>query len=72
VPDEQVKEWLCALISGDGFPYGYRKLTVAFKREYGLVINHKNVYRLCKELGILLPQRKKKVTMPRRLAQRGT
>lgn len=32
VPDEQVKEWLCELISGDGFPYGYRKLTAALKK----------------------------------------
>ena len=70
VPDEQVKEWLCELISGDGFPYGYRKLTAALKQEYGLIINHKKVYRLCKELGILLPQRKKKFSRPRQLAQR--
>jgi len=70
VPDEEVKEWLYELISGDGFPYGYRKLTAALKQEYGLIVNHKKVYRLCKELGILLPQRKKKVRPPRRLAQR--
>ncbi len=67
---EQVKEWLCELISGEGFPYGYRKLTATLKQEYGLMINHKKVYRLCKEPGILLPQRRKRVTMPRRLAQR--
>lgn len=70
VPDEQVKEWLCELISGDGFPYGYRKLTAVLRQEYGLIVNHKKVYRLCKELGILLPQRRKKLATPRRLAQR--
>jgi len=72
VPDEQGKEWLCELISGDGFPYGYRKLTSVLKQEYGLIINHKKVYRLCKELGILLPRRKVKFARPRRLAQRDT
>ena len=70
VPDEQVKEWLCELISGDGFPYGYRKLTAVLKQEYGLIVNHKKVYRLCKELGILLPQRKKNLSRPRQLAKR--
>lgn len=44
VPDEQVKEWLCELISGDtGSLYGYRKLTAALKQEYGLTVNHKKV-----------------------------
>ncbi|MGB9887966.1 MAG: DDE-type integrase/transposase/recombinase, partial [Moorellales bacterium] len=70
VPDEQVKEWLCEIISGDGFPYGYRKLTAVPKQEYGLIVNHKKVYRLCKELGILLPQRKKNFSRPRQLARR--
>lgn len=62
VSDEQVEEWLCEVIAGDGFPYGYRKLTAVLKQEYGLIVNHKKVYRLCKQLGILLPQRKKKLT----------
>jgi len=35
-----------------------------------LIVNHKKVYRLCKELGILLPQRRKRLATPRRLAQR--
>jgi putative transposase len=29
VPDEQVKEWLGELISGDGFPYGYSSRNTA-------------------------------------------
>lgn len=70
MPNEQVKEWLCELISGDGFPYGYRKLTASLKQDYGLIINHKKVYRLCRELDILLPQRQTRPARPRRLAQR--
>jgi len=70
VADEQIKEWLCELVCQDGFPYGYKKLTAALVDDYGLVINHKKVYRLCKELDILKPQRICKPKQPRRLAQR--
>ncbi len=38
--------------------YGYSKLTSSLKEDYQLIINHKKVYRLCKELDILRPQRK--------------
>jgi putative transposase len=72
VPDEQIEEWLCELISGDGFPYGYRKLTVCLHEEYLLKINHKKVYRLCKELGILRPQRRVKGRKPKKLAKKVT
>ncbi|MDT2264865.1 IS3 family transposase [Paenibacillus larvae] len=65
VPDEQIQE--ChELISSDGFAYGYRKLTVCLRREYQLQINKKKVYRLCKKLDILLPQRRKPVVYPRK------
>lgn len=70
VPDEQVKEWLSELVCGDGFPYGYRKLTICLREDYSLIINHKKVYRLCKELGVLLPQRKISLKRPRRLARK--
>nr|WP_232345192.1 IS3 family transposase [Paenactinomyces guangxiensis] len=53
---------------GEESVYGYRKLTVCLQRQYGLMINKKKVYRLCKELGILQPQRKKKNQHPRRIA----
>lgn len=66
IPDEQIKEWLCELVAGDGFPYGYHSL----REDYGLQINHKKVYRLCEELNILRPQRKIKQRHPRRLAKR--
>src|SRR5690606_15761965 len=70
ISDEQIKEWLCELVCGDGFPYGYKKLTAALVDDYALVINHKKVYRLCKELGILKPQRVCRPKHPKRLAQR--
>jgi len=69
IPNEQIKEYLTELVCGDGFPYGYRKLTACLNDEYALIINHKKVYRLCKELGILQPQRVVKHHYPRRLAK---
>jgi putative transposase len=69
VSDEQIKEFLLEEIAGDGFNYGYRKLTKVLRRKYSLIINKKKVYRLCKELGVLRPQRQKKVSYPRKLAR---
>ena len=70
IPDESVKEHLCELITGDGYPYGYKKLTTCLQEDYKLVINHKKVYRLCKELDILRPKRKTYPNRPRKLAKR--
>ncbi|MCF8011715.1 MAG: IS3 family transposase [Clostridiales bacterium] len=72
VSDEQIKEHLSELIAGDGFPYGYKKLTISLKEDHNLLINHKKVYRLCKELDILRPQRKIYPERPRKLAKRNT
>jgi putative transposase len=72
IADEQIREWLMELIAGDGYNYGYRKLTVILKREYQLKINKKKVYRLCKKLGILRPQRKIQTKYPRKLARNRT
>lgn len=72
VSDEQIQEWLMELISGDGYAYGYRKLTVCLRKDYQIVINKKKVYRLCKQLGILRPQRQKRVIYPRKLARNRT
>ena len=69
VSNEQVKEWLCELISAEGFAYGYLKLTHCLRQKFHLIINKKKVYRLCKELNILRPQRKTKRKHPRRLAR---
>ncbi|AZR73956.1 hypothetical protein BBF96_11475 [Anoxybacter fermentans] len=52
------------MVARDGFPYGYRKLTVCLQENYDLQINHKKVYKLCKELNIL------KQKHPLRLAKR--
>ncbi|WP_407653215.1 IS3 family transposase [Alicyclobacillus acidoterrestris] len=56
------------MISGDEASYGYRKLTVYLRRYHDLIVNNKKVYRLCAELDILKPQRRKKIQHPRRLA----
>jgi putative transposase len=69
ISDEQIKEWLLEEIAGDGFGYGYRKLTKQLRRKYHLIINKKKVYRLCKELDILRPQRQKRISYPRKLAR---
>ncbi|WP_415803551.1 IS3 family transposase [Marinicrinis lubricantis] len=68
ISDEQIREWLCELISDETEVYGYRKLTVCLQREYNLVINKKKVYRLLKQLELLQPQRRKRTAYPRRLA----
>lgn len=70
VSDEHIKEYLCELVTGDGFPNGYKKLAICLKEDYELIINHKKVYRLCKELDILHPQRKIYSKRPRKLAKR--
>ena len=41
-------------IPGDGYPYGYKNLTASMQEDYQLNINHKKVYRLCKEMDVLL------------------
>ncbi|MBE3552624.1 MAG: transposase, partial [Kyrpidia tusciae] len=72
ISDEQIKEWIMEAIAGDGYAYGYRKLTHLLRREYGLVINEKKMYRLCKELDVLRPQRRIRPKHPRKLAQNRT
>jgi len=69
VSDDGVKDLLRSAIEGDGYPYGYHKLTHWLRREHGLVINKKRVYRLCKEMGILLPQRRRKRRRVRRISR---
>lgn len=67
--DEEIKEKLLALIEEDGYYYGYVKLTHALRREHGLIINKKKVYRLCKEMDILSPQRQRLAKTPRKVAR---
>lgn len=70
ISDEQIKEFITKEIEGDGYPYGYKKLTTSMQEDYNLNINHKKVYRLCKELDVLLPQRKISHKRPRKLAKK--
>ena len=70
VSDEIIKEQLLELVCGDGYPYGYDKLTSCLQEDMGLIINHKKVYRLCKELDILRPQRPVYPKRPRKLAKK--
>lgn len=72
IDDDTIKTMLLKLIEGDGYPYGYRKLTVELQEEKELIINHKKVYRLCKELGILRPQRVLKPGRPRQIGYKRT
>jgi len=44
-------------LQDDAFYYGYHKITHNLRRKHNLIINHKKVYRLCKELQILRNQR---------------
>ncbi|PMB07246.1 IS3 family transposase, partial [Fischerella thermalis CCMEE 5273] len=67
VPDEPLQEWLLESIAGAA--YGYRKLTMLLKRDHPLRINHKKVHRLCKALGILRPQRQRRIQHPRKMAK---
>ena len=47
---------------------GYHKLKHYLRRDYGYYINHKKLYRLCRENDILLPYRKKKPKKIRRIS----
>ncbi|UUZ87178.1 IS3 family transposase [Paenibacillus sp. P26] len=66
--DARIKGYLRSLIRGPHAAVGYRKLTVLLRRKYKLVINKKKVYRLCKELGILTPQRERTNPVPKKVA----
>ncbi|NFQ35130.1 IS3 family transposase [Clostridium sporogenes] len=66
--DDEIKEYILQAIEGDAINYGYRKIMHYLKREYGLIINHKKVYRLCKELDILKNQRAIKPKVKRSIA----
>ena len=57
VCDGEIKEYIMEAIQDEAFYYGYHKITHYLKRRFNLIINHKKVYRLCKELHILKKQR---------------
>lgn len=56
--DKDITEHIKAIHSLRPF-YGYRRVTVALRRE-GLVVNHKRVYRIMRELGVQSIIRKKR------------
>ena len=56
-------------IEGDGATYGVKNLTQFLKDQHNLRINHKKVARLCKELGILQPQRIGNPKYPKRFVR---
>lgn len=43
ISDEQIKEWLLELVSGEEHVYGYKLLAECLWNEYGLKLNHKKV-----------------------------
>ncbi|MNJ41844.1 IS2 transposase TnpB [compost metagenome] len=69
ISDKQICEWIMELLADEYTSnYGYRKLTKVLRRQHDLVINKKKVYRLCKQMNVLRPQRKLKVKYPKVLA----
>lgn len=69
ISDEQICEWIMEQLADEyASVYGYRKLTKLLRREHRLVVNKKKVYRLCKEMNVLRPQRKLRIKHPKRLA----
>ncbi|MBU5484065.1 IS3 family transposase [Clostridium sp. MSJ-11] len=55
--DNEIKEYILEAIDSDAMNYGYRKIMHHLRVKYDLIINHKKVYRLCRELGVLKNQR---------------
>lgn len=68
VSDTRIKRLIQKLLEGEESVYGYRRLTTALRRIYGIQINKKKVYRLCKALKILQKPRELKAMPPHRVA----
>ncbi len=58
--DQEIKEKIIILVTKHDQTYGYRKITGRLRKVYGLIVNHKKVYRIMKELDILAVVRRKK------------
>lgn len=61
--DDEIIELLKSYDETRECAYGYRKREAALRKHHGIIINHKKVYRLCKEAKILrkyVPQPKEK------------
>lgn len=73
ISDEQIKEYIIQIIEEESIYYGYLKITHTLRRNFKININKKKVYRLCKELNILIkPQRKIKSRHPRKITTNRT
>lgn len=48
---------------------GYHKLKYYLRRDYGYWVNHKKLYRLCRENRLLLPRNRKKIRHARKLCE---
>lgn len=48
---------------------GYHKLKHYLRRDYGYFVNHKKLYRLCDEHGLLLPRNRKKMRKCRKICK---
>ncbi|MFD0698740.1 IS3 family transposase, partial [Paenibacillus sp. GCM10027628] len=66
--DARIKGFLRQLVKGPHAACGYRKLTILLRRKYNLIINKKKVYRLCKALNLLAPQRQTTNPVPKKVA----
>ena len=70
VPDEQIEEYLMEYYHDDNIgALGYKKWTSLLADQFGLIINKKKIYRLCKKLAILKERNTKQPKHPRRLAR---
>lgn len=49
---------------------GVKVLMHLLRRDYNFFINHKKIYRLCKEHNLLLPRNKKKIKFNRKVSQK--
>jgi putative transposase len=67
--DNGLKDLLNKIVAGEGYNYGYRKLTFCLRMHHHIHINKKKVYRLCKESELLKPARKSRKKAPRMLAR---
>ena len=60
-PDQEKMDWVKAIYFQNRKVYGYRRVTQALRRQYGVRINHKAIYRLMRKLGLRSVARKRKV-----------
>jgi transposase InsO family protein len=67
VSDGEIMDRIVEILEEENPAYGYHKLTWRLRRRDHLIINKKKVYRLCREMELLWPQRQRKTRHPRRL-----